>query len=721
MAAPEGKTFGAYENITSPEQKQYLQAISTIDGREYPFTHELRDYVGYEAIHWYRGLVETEFLVALCENQFPGAPKLSKDEKREIYSCVTPHTFDPKTVDDIEHYGRNGVGPTEHDVKAVELHLRELFDKKGIGNLKEWIHFSLTSEDLNNIAWNLMIRDALNNVWMPHMLSVTDQLANLSVTYADTPVVGRTHGMKASPTTFGKRFSYPLARLTQEMEFISGLNLSAKLSGPVGNHNAMKEVAPDFDFPDFAKQFVESMGFEYEENATQRSNHINIVHLFNELGITNSILMDLSNNVRLGVRDGNLRIIKNPSHTGSSVMPHKTNPWLFEVGEGYGEITEAMISSLQKGLLESNDERDLTDHPYERSYGEIIARLMITLNYTEEGLSMLEVDKQHAQKELEESWEVLSEVIQMIARQQNIENSYMKIKAAVRPEEAVTQQLIQEIIEQTFPDNADIRNRLLALSPETYLGYAPQIARETAIKYREAKKQLEKGILDPAKRIDGVVFDFDNTLQMGDKEELHARLTAISENLDLHFSAEELRTIGMGTSSFTEMKTLLVKNYNARNPHNPITIEELTNANKQVTGTFDHYFYLADGAKELLDELKVTGKKIAIVTTRGPSVLRILEKYGITEHIDVIIHSESQEGLNRKPHPEPIVLALEKMRISPERTLMVGDKQTEDVRGAKAAGINKVALISPEKPNRYDAQPDHHFTSLSPLITLYCR
>ncbi len=281
-----------------------LDNISTVDGRESPFTRELIPYLSEGALHRYRSVVEVEALIALSESDFSKRPTISKEEKQALRGLVTPEAFDASIPADYDHFGRNGAGPFEHDVKAVEVTLREKLDENDLGRLKEWLHFPMTSEDVNNLAYNLMLRDAINNVWLPKALEVGDKLAEFSARYAHVPVLGKTHGMNASPTTFGKRFSYTLEQMTDVMDGINQHKFSGKFSGAVGNDNAMLAVAPDFDFEKYAREFVEGFGFEYVENANQRNSHIAIVRSLGEIKLMNVVGGDLCENIRHNVMMG---------------------------------------------------------------------------------------------------------------------------------------------------------------------------------------------------------------------------------------------------------------------------------------------------------------------------------------------------------------------------------------------------------------------------------
>src|SRR3989338_7442107 len=335
-----------------------LGNISPFDGREILFTKGLREILSEGALHRYRAIVEIENLISLSETDLPNMPAISDAEMQKLRELVSPEKFDATAVNDYDHFGRNGIGPTEHDAKSVELYLREALAKAGLERFSELVHFPATSEDINNIAYNLMLRDAVNKVWLPKVLEVTDKLALSSEAYSDVPILGITHGMNASPTTVGKRFGYTLDKLADSLAHLSKLKLKAKFSGPVGNHNAMTLVVPDFDMDRYAKKFVESFGFEYSPVENQRISHQDIVRLLLEITIANTFGADLCENIRHNVMMNWLRQEGESSHVGSSVMPHKINPWFFEVGQGYFEISNTLIGGMRDGLLMSAFERD---------------------------------------------------------------------------------------------------------------------------------------------------------------------------------------------------------------------------------------------------------------------------------------------------------------------------------------------------------------------------
>lgn len=707
-----------------------LNNLSTIDGRERPFTVPLRPFLSEAALHRHRAIVDVNLMFALADSNLERIPQITAEERAKIRKIVSPEAFDARVVAEYDHKGRTDpetkhlprrkrkkIGPVEHDVKAVELYLRERFLEEGLGHLRELIHIFATSEDTNNIAWAVMIRSAVNKVWLPATLELCDKLAAIAQQHAHVAVIGRTHGMTASPTTIGKRFSYVLARLNEILGKMGQQRLSAKFSGPVGNYNAATAVVPEFDFPVFAEEFVEGFGLDYEQNANQRSSHLRIVEFLDQITHLNLVLVDLCENIRNSVKLGLLYQEGNPHHTGSSVMPHKINPWFFEVAQGYLKQSATLMQAAREHLLVSDFERDLTDHPWERAYGEMLAKSLVGVRYISQGLDTLHVDDQAVLDELQSTPEVLSEAVQIAGRLLGVSNIYMLIKAATRGKK-LTREVLNEIIKETLPDGA-MKTKLLELKTKDYTGKAAQIAQATVTKYKPIKARLEKGILDIAAEIDVVLLDFDNTLQIGDKDELIARLTEISARLGSGFDHGQIREFG-NRSDYREMKTLMVKAHNDAHPSKKITPEDFQAANDTVTGTLDHHFKLAPQALELLEALKANQKKIGLVTTRGKqSLTRLLASHCLAEYFDVIVHRDSCS--KKKPHPQPIAIALEELGYTDHsRVLFVGDSQTDDIGAGKAFGT-KTVLVNHDELDKHGPKPDHHFKSLQPLVRLFGR
>src|SRR3989338_1314922 len=703
---------------SAEDQRLYLQGlhyISPFDGREVLFVQGLKNILSEGALHRYRAVVEIEALISLADSNLARKPEISITEREVLRGIVAAEKFDSRAVAEYDHFGRLGIGPLEHDVKAVEMYLRERLTDEGLGRLNEFVHFPMTSEDVNNIAYNLMLREAINSVWLPKVLDVGDRLAEMAQQYADVPVLGKTHGMNASPTTIGKRFGYTLDKMVDSLTALEQIRLNAKFSGPVGNHNAMMAIAGEFDIDSYAQKFVERFGFEYAGIENQRISHQRIVRLFNEMGILNTFGADLCDNIRQNVMLGWLYQEGKKTHVGSSVMPHKINPWFFEVGQGYFEITNTLIGGMRDGLLMSAFERDLTDHPWERMYGEIIAGSVVGFSYIAEGLQTLRVNEEAARRELQTTPEVLSEAVQIAGRLLGVADVYTKIKMLTRGKKLDKEGLVQ-IIKEVLPDSVE-REQLLKLTPEVYTGRAAAIAQESVAHYRSVRGGVRRGILHDLLRIEGVFFDFDNTLQQGDKEELHARLNAISEQMVMSYTLAEIECFG-NRSDYKEMRRMMVNEFNKKGERK-ITEEDFDLVNKKVSGTFDDRFYLADGAEELLHYLHTQEYKIGLVTTRGSNSLpRLLERHGIRKYFQVVVNRDDCKEV--KPHPQQIVTALERLGVHAHRAVYVGDKQVDDIIAGNSLGMKTILVHNGER-EKYCAQPTYHVKTPREILEMFLR
>ncbi len=703
-----------------------LDQVSTVDGRDAPFTREIAPILSEGAFHRYRAIIEVEALIALSESDFPGKPEIDEMTKSNLRGLTSPDVFDPKIVTEYDHIGRLKDGqeeeqrkyPTEHDVKSVELYLGELFDASGNGHLKEWIHFAVTSEDINNVALNLMFRDAINEAWLPQAVGIMDRLALLAEEHKDTPVLGRTHYQAASPTTYGKRFSEHLEKMMKEVEEMGKVRLGAKFSGAVGNNNAISVLAPDFDYRAFSRDFVERFGFTYLETTNQTNNHIDIVDFLHQIKTMNTIAVSLAENVGLYILQDHVFLAPRPGQIGSSVMAHKApNPWRFETGRGTLDKSSNLINGAADGLIKTDLERDSHDHAWERGYGEMLGMSLAGLAYIADDLAQVRIDTEITEAELERHYEIFAEAIQLALRMEGNPGSYMQIKDATQGKRLNRTQY-QDLVMSTIQD-PEKRQALLTLRPRDYVGDAPKNAQEAAIRYRELRQKVERGILDDAHAIDAVLFDFDNTLQFGDKEELAARMKEISLRMGLFFSDEEIIEIG-NRSDWKEMVKIMARMHSEKSSENPITEEEIEAVNKEVSGTLDHYFTLSEDTVEMLETLKKSGKKMGIVTTRRiNSLMRSLKRYDIEKYFDVIITRDNVD--RRKPHPEPIAKALELLGIAAsDRVLYVGDKQEDDIIAGNALGL-KTALITEEEIDPYGAKPTYKLKRLRDITNRFGR
>jgi len=695
-----------------------LRQGTLLAGREKHLTWELDSITSEAALHRYRAQAEIEALINLAERGPEELQiELADEQKDTLRSLYDPEVFDPEVVIRLDHLGYKGSLPLEHDVKAVEVYLGELIDEAGLTHLKEWVHFGMTSEDTNNLAYNYMLRDAANKVVIPSVTRVADRLAHLTTIHADTPTLGMTHAQKASPTTVGKQFGYLLSNITQVAAELEDSRLSGKFSGAVGNHNPMSVLFPDFDYDAYAKDFVESQGFEYSSIENQRNNHLAVTEFLQTISRLAVAGKDATNNVWLQILSGTLKQKLVAGEKGSSTMSHKINPWRLENSESLFEQTIALTSRAPEGLIESRHERDLSDHDWQRAYGDILGRLVAGYDYFAIQLDRLAVDETQTGTSLAQSAEVLSELIQTAGRVSGDPTAYDRVVALTQGKKLDIDG-IREVVRSALPEG-ELRDRVLAVTPETYTGIAGKKAREAVLGWHALKGVVSRGVLDESTSVDAVLFDLDGTLHFGDKDELHARLLSIATELGSNFSEDEIRQFG-NRSDYPEMRTLMVAEHNRRFPGAQITEAKFQEANNAVSGSYDNMFYTADGAATTIQALKNSGKAVGLVTTRGnTSRDRLLTHHQFDGLFDVIVGRGDAE--QRKPHPQPIALALAKLGIHNfKRAMYVGDLQVDDIGAGNALGM-KTALINDKPLDPHGPVPTHHWTSLEPLARRYGR
>ena len=710
--------FNPLAGHPDPEQLTLdsLRQGTLLAGREKPLTWELDEITSEGALHRYRAQAEIEALINLAERG-PVEVEIDETQKETLRSLYSSEVFDPEVVIRLDHLGYKGRPPLEHDVKAVEVYLAELLDEADLGHLKEWVHFGMTSEDTNNLAYNYMLRDAANKVVIPSVARVADRLAHLAAIYADTPTLGTTHAQKASPTTVGKQFGYLLSNITQVVGELDEQRLTGKFSGAVGNHNPMSVLFPDFDYDAYARDFVESQGFDYSPVENQRNNHLAVTDFLDTVQRLAVVGKDGTDNVWLQILNGTLKQKLVAGEKGSSTMSHKINPWRLENSESLFEQAIALSGRVSEGLVASRHERDLSDHDWQRAYGDILGRLVAGYNYFVIQLDRLAVDEAQTGKTLAESAEVLSELIQTAGRVSGDPEAYDKVVTLTQGKK-LDYAGIQEVIKAALPDG-ELRDRVLATTPESYTGIAGDKAREAVLGWHAIKGVVLRGVLDESTSVDAVLFDFDNTLHFGDKDELFARLSSIASQLGSGYTEEEIRTFG-NRSDYLEMKKLMVEEHNRRFPNSRISEADFQEANDSVTGSFDYLLTPAPRAAEILEQLRDSGKKTGLVTTRGNNSRdRLLQHHGLADSFDVIVGRG--DAAQRKPHPQPIALALAKLGVDNyRRTLYVGDLQIDDVGAGNALGM-KTALINDTPLDPQGPVPTYHWASLEPLARRYTR
>lgn len=710
------EAYNPLANHPNPEQLvlDSLNQGTVLAGREKPFTWELDNITSEGALHRYRAEVEIEALINLAERG-PVDIEMSSADKLVLRSLYDEDHFDPSVVIRLDHLGYKGQPPLEHDVKAVEVYLAEQLDAYSLGHLKEWVHFGMTSEDTNNLAYNLMLRDATNKVIVPSVARVADRLAHLATVYADTPTLGVTHAQKASPTTVGKQFGYLLSDITKVAEELEGKRLSGKFSGAVGNHNPMTVLFPDFDYDAYSKDFVESMGFTYAPVENQRNDHLAATDLLSTVSRLALVGKDATDNVWLQILGNKLTQRLVAGEKGSSTMSHKINPWRLENAESLFEQAIALMSRAPEGLVASRHERDLSDHGWERAYGDMVGRVVAGYNYFAVQLDRLAVDEAGSREVLNQSAEVLSELVQTAGRVSGDPDAYDKVVALTQGKK-LDLDGVREVIDEALPDG-ELKDRVAAITPDMYVGVAGEKAREAVLGWHAAKLILRRGVLDESTSIDAVLFDLDDTLHFGVKDEVIAKLTHIFGEFESGFSEEEIKEYSK-IHDFSKMVEAMVAEHNVRSPRK-LTVDDFMAANGKVTGSFDHLFYAPPESKEVIQTVRDSGKVTGLVTTRGPiSLGRVLDLHGFSDSFDVIIGGGDVK--RRKPHPEPLAIALGKLGINPERSMYVGDDQDADVGAAMALGM-KTALVGETPPDPYGPKPTYHWKDLQPLARLYAR
>ena len=441
-----------------------LTAISPIDGRYRPQVVDLSNYFSEFALIRYRVLVEVEYFTALCEIPLPQLKNIKKAEMealRDIYLQFTPEqALEIKQTESI----------TNHDVKAVEYFLKKCFDERGLQEYREFIHFGLTSQDVNNTAVPLSLKEALEKIYLPLLQQCSDKLKTLAKDWAAIPMLARTHGQPASPTRLGKEIMVFAERLGNQLNLLSAIPFSAKFGGATGNFNAHAVAFPKIDWLCFADNFVnKKLSLRRSQYTTQIEHYDNLAACFDALKRINTILLDLSRDMWTYISMDYFKQAIKKGETGSSAMPHKVNPIDFENAEGNIGVANALYEHLSAKLPVSRLQRDLTDSTVLRNIGVPIAHSIIALRSLLKGLNKLIVNTAAMERDLNANWAVVAEGIQTILRREGYPNPYEALKELTRTNEAVTQESIRAFIE-TLKVNDSVKQELLALTPQTYTG-----------------------------------------------------------------------------------------------------------------------------------------------------------------------------------------------------------------------------------------------------------
>ena len=443
---------------------QALTAISPIDGRYRDKVDSLANYFSESALIRYRVMVEVEYFIALCELPLPqlrGFDHALFDNLKEIYLDFTVE--DAQKIKDIEKV-------TNHDVKAVEYFIKERFDALNLHEYKEFIHFGLTSQDINNTAVPCSFRDAIHDVYYPVIDELIAKLEELAEEWKDVPMLAKTHGQPASPTRLGKEIRVFVYRLTKQLELLKKVACSGKFGGPTGNFNAHNVAYPEIDWTAFANKFLtEKLKIEREQYTTQISNYDNFAAVFDNLRRINNIVVDLDRDFWTYISMAYFKQKIKAGEVGSSAMPHKVNPIDFENSEGNLGIANAVLDHLGNKLPISRLQRDLTDSTVLRNIGVPLAHTIIAFKSTLKGLNKLIINKAAIEADLEDNWAVVAEAIQTILRREAYPNPYEALKALTRTNSKVTQASIAEFID-TLDVSAELKEQLKQISPSNYTG-----------------------------------------------------------------------------------------------------------------------------------------------------------------------------------------------------------------------------------------------------------
>jgi adenylosuccinate lyase len=451
-----------------------LTALSPLDGRYASKVRALQDHFSEYALMRCRVRVEIAWLQALAaEPGFGMLPAFSPAAIAELEGAADAFAIaDAERIKTIE-------STTNHDVKAVEYWLRERFrDSAEVSAAAEFIHFACTSEDINNLSHALMIRGGRDKVLLPSIDALAGRLDELARSHADLPMLSRTHGQPATPTTLGKEMANVAWRLKRARNAIASVELLGKMNGATGNFNAHVVAVPDLDWPAFARRFVTGLGLAYNPLTIQIEPHDAMAELFDAFARLNAILVDLDRDVWGYISLGYFRQKVKAGEVGSSTMPHKVNPIDFENSEGNLGLANALLRHLAEKLPISRWQRDLTDSTVLRNMGVAFGYCLLGYDACLRGLAKLEADPRKLEADLDACWDILAEPVQTVMRAHRIENSYEKLKELTRGRGGITKEELHRFV-QSLPLPADARARLLALTPRTYLGLAPRLARES--------------------------------------------------------------------------------------------------------------------------------------------------------------------------------------------------------------------------------------------------
>ena len=446
-----------------------LRAISPLDGRYAARVAAMEEYLSEWALMKYRVKVELRWLIAMSEREDIVHVRRFSPNELSLLENMAAH-FDDESAAKIKRFE----AMTNHDVKAVEYYIKSRLSSTSLADVSESIHFACTSEDINNLAYALMLSDAMRLVWQPCAHALISDLDALAIATAEDAMLARTHGQAATPTTMGKELKVFVYRLLRQLKQIEAQEFLGKFNGAVGAYNAHMVAYPRLDWQAISRQFVEGLGLSYNPLTTQVESRDYLAELAHNISRYNTVLLDLCRDMWAYISLGYFAQKPVSDEVGSSTMPHKVNPINFENAEANLAISNSLLAHLADTLPVSRLQRDLSDSSALRNYGVAIAHSYLSLTSARSGLSKIELARPALQADLSEAWALLGEAVQTVLRKHHISGAYEQLKALTRGS-AVSQVSIQEFI-KTLKIPRDEKERLLQLSPETYIGYARELA-----------------------------------------------------------------------------------------------------------------------------------------------------------------------------------------------------------------------------------------------------
>ena len=440
-----------------------LESISPIDSRYSKISNKISSYFSEYALIKYRVYVEIEYFKALSDIPLKQLASISSSDKKKISSISSK--FSLKNANRIKKIEQK----INHDVKAVEYFIKEKFDDLGLEHYKEFIHFGLTSQDINNTAIPLMLKLCLKDILLPSLDDVLKLLKNKSDDFINISMIARTHGQAASPTTFGKEINVFHERIKNQLNLLYKIPNNGKFGGASGNLNAHYVSYPSIDWNNFSNKFLEKLGLERSKPTTQIEHYDNMAAIFHNLSRINTILIDFCKDIWHYISINYLIQKVNKKEVGSSTMPHKINPIDFENAEGNLMLANSLYTFFAEKLPISRLQRDLTDSTISRNIGLPLAYTKIAFNSIIKGINKLDIGKKTIEKDLNDNWAVISEAIQTILRREKISNPYELLKDLTRNNEKITKESISKFIND-LPINQKIKNELLKITPKNYIG-----------------------------------------------------------------------------------------------------------------------------------------------------------------------------------------------------------------------------------------------------------